>query len=120
MKEKDMHPPLTTPIKGEGVIVTKGLIYYETMKTHRFVLISFIIFILSLTSSTSVYAQDDISVLAKQIQQSMVDVLAYDKNGALINQGNGVFVNGDGDVITNIHVLQGAATARVKTAYGKM
>ena len=120
MKEKDIHPPLTAPLKGEGVIVAKGLIYYETMKTHRFVLISSIIFILSLTASAPVHAQDDISVLAKQIQQSMVDVLAYDKNGTLLNQGNGVFVNGDGDVITNIHVLQGAATAQVKTAYGKV
>lgn len=92
----------------------------ESMKKYQWLLMPWISFIFCIAFSSFVYAQGDLSVIIKQIQSSVVVVLAYDTNGQLLNQGNGFFINNDGDVITNIHILQGAASAEVKTAYGKI
>ncbi|MBE7444639.1 MAG: serine protease [Planctomycetia bacterium] len=82
-------------------------------------LISCIIFICCAAHPAS-FAQDDLSVIIKQMQPSLVTVLTYDRDGEFLGQGNGFFIDNNGDVITNVHVLQGAASAQVKTAHKKV
>jgi tetratricopeptide (TPR) repeat protein len=91
----------------------------QKMKIRRCLLISCIIFICCAVPPLS-FAQDDVSVIIKQIQPSLVTVLTYDRDGEFLGQGNGFFIGNNGDVITNVHVLQGAASAQVKTAYKKV
>ncbi len=55
-----------------------------------------------------------------RIESSTTLILTYDNEGKLIGQGSGFFINKDGDVITNRHVLLDAVRAEVKTAQGKV
>lgn len=89
------------------------------MKIRRRLLIYWIVYILCVAIPSISFSQEDLSVVVKYIQSSVVVVLPYDKNGELLNRGNGFFINRDGDVVTNIHVLQGATSAQIKTAYGR-
>jgi S1-C subfamily serine protease len=49
----------------------------------------------------------------------VVTVITYDKEKNLSGQGSGFFVDPNGHVITNHHVLEGAYTAEVKTSKGE-
>jgi len=54
--------------------------------------------------------------LIKRIKPSVVIVFAYDNKGEFLQLGSGFFISQNGDVITNYHVLQGASSAKIKTA----
>ncbi len=91
-----------------------------SLNFRHFLLVTFwIIVACGSTAFSALHAEDDVLAIARQVKPSIVSVLAYDKDGDLLNQANGVFCNGDGDVITNVHALNGAAGARIKTSYGK-
>ncbi|MBU6392378.1 MAG: tetratricopeptide repeat protein, partial [Planctomycetes bacterium] len=90
------------------------------MKTHRWFLTAGIAFVFCVAGFSSLLAQEDLSVIVKKIRLSVVVVSTYDNNGEFLDQGNGFFINNNGDVVTNIHALHGAASARVKTSYGKV
>jgi tetratricopeptide (TPR) repeat protein len=62
---------------------------------------------------------DNIVSLAKKIQPAVVTVVAYDADKNVTNLGSGFFVDNQGSLITNYHVLDGAYTAEIKT-YDKM
>lgn len=64
------------------------------------------------------FSEEDLSAVIKYIRSSLVVVLPYDKNGEPLKPGNGFFINKEGDVVANIHVLQGASGAKIKTASG--
>ena len=64
-------------------------------------------------------AQENLTALIKKVEPSTVLILTYDKSGKTLLQGSGFFVNRDGDVITNDHVMKGAARAEIKTFNGK-
>jgi len=57
--------------------------------------------------------------LIKRIEPSVVSVFTYDKKGNILRLGSGFFINQNGDIITNYHVLQGASSAEVKTSDDK-
>ena len=78
-----------------------------------------IIFFLFL-SSTSLPAQDHLSAIVKRMEPSIVAVSAYDQEGNTINQGRGFFISGNGDVIANRNVLEGADHANVRTSNGML
>ena len=65
-------------------------------------------------------AQEELPVLIKQIEPSIVVVITYSDQGKMLGQGTGFFVNHEGDVITNRHVLEGASQVEVKTNGGKI
>ena len=65
-------------------------------------------------------AQEVLPHLVKKIEPSVVVILTYNKEGSPIGQGSGFFINKDGDIITNRHVLLGAYRAEVKTPNGKV
>jgi hypothetical protein len=62
---------------------------------------------------------ENLPSIIKRIKPSVVIVFTYDGNGNYLAQGSGFFINQNGDVITNYHVIQGASSAEIKTADGK-
>jgi tetratricopeptide (TPR) repeat protein len=63
--------------------------------------------------------QENLSVLIKKVEPSIVVIFTYNKEGKPLGQGSGFFINKEGDVITNSHVLQEASRANIRTMEGK-
>ncbi len=63
-------------------------------------------------------AQVDLPKLIKQIQPAVVTVIGYDAQRRIIRLGSGFFINQQGHLITNVHVLAGVSQAEVKTLAG--
>jgi len=77
------------------------------------------VFILCTFLTTFVVAQEVITNLVKKVSPAVVIMYTYDSQGNAAGQGTGFFVSADGTIITNYHVLKGAASAKVKTATDK-
>ena len=92
----------------------------KNITAHRFFLMPWIVSLLCFTVFSYVVAQENLPSLVKKIQPSVVVILTYDKEGKALAQGSGFFISKDGNIITNRHVLQGANSAQVKVANGKM
>lgn len=63
--------------------------------------------------------QKDLNGLAKNIQSSVVEVITYDEDGNVFGRGSGFFVDLNGHLITNRHILAGAYNAEVRTYNAK-
>ena len=63
--------------------------------------------------------QENLPVLIKKVEPSIVVILTYTKEGKNLGQGSGFFFNKEGDVITNSHVLQEASRAVIRTIEGR-
>lgn len=57
--------------------------------------------------------------LVKRIQPAVATVITYDIDRSISNIGTGFFINAQGDLITNFHVLAGTYQADIRTAAGK-
>ena len=73
---------------------------------------------LTLMPST-VFAQTAQEIVAKA-RPAVVQVIALDGNWAPIKTGTGFFISADGDLLTNFHVIQGAAHISARTDKGAM
>ena len=56
-----------------------------------------------------------LSDLVEQNEKAVFLILTYDKYGNPLSQGTGFFININGTAITNVHVLENAAKAEIKT-----
>lgn len=65
-------------------------------------------------------AQENLPILVRELQHSVVTIIVRNENKQIIGQGSGFFVNAEGHVITNRHVLDGAVQGEVKTATGRI
>src|SRR5690606_34511851 len=54
------------------------------------------------------------SELFQDVSQAVVRVVSLDGDGKPISQGSGFFVSTDGLVVTNFHVIEGAAAVRTQ------
>lgn len=54
------------------------------------------------------------------LQQATVQIRAYSSSGKSVKQGTGFFVTGEGDLVTNWHVLDGVHHAEVQTYNGRV
>ncbi|HOZ30170.1 MAG TPA: trypsin-like peptidase domain-containing protein [Bacteroidales bacterium] len=81
--------------------------------------IGFVLLICLISCASSCYAQDKLPNLIKKIQPSIVSIITYDKNGDPLSSGSGFFINSDGNIITNCHVMEDAWSADIKTFEGK-
>src|ERR687891_2028032 len=72
--------------------------------------------VLLLTSAA--YAQESLPALVKRVKPAVVAIATYDANGEALMTGSGFFLK-PGQVVTNLHVVRGAARAEIKTLDGK-
>lgn len=61
---------------------------------------------------------DALSHLVTTVQPAVVTIQTFDENMASTGIGTGFFIDSDGSLITNYHVIDGAFAASVKTAEG--
>lgn len=64
-------------------------------------------------------AQEDLPHLIARIQPAVVTVIIYDVSGKVIGNGSGFFIDPQGHLITNYHVLSRGARAEIKTQDGR-
>jgi S1-C subfamily serine protease len=87
------------------------------MITRLFPRLSPIALVLLLLTSAA-YAQESLPALVKRVKPAVVAIATYDANGEALMTGSGFFLR-PGQVVTNLHVIRGAARAEIKTLDGK-
>ena len=68
----------------------------------------------------SARAQDRLPELIKRVVPAVVTVVGYNAAGKVIRLGSGVFIDPEGHLITNLHVIKGVARAEVKLLKGEV
>jgi tetratricopeptide (TPR) repeat protein len=86
------------------------------MMKSKIILIFFSVWVVLL--SKPVVAKTDLTELVKVIQPSVATVVAFDVDQNVANIGTGFFVDKNGYLVTNYHVLVGKFGAEIKTADG--
>lgn len=66
-----------------------------------------------LMASLSAYAESELTKIVKEIQPAVVTVITRDKQGKEFSLGSGFFIDPNGTLITNHHVLEGASSAYI-------
>jgi tetratricopeptide (TPR) repeat protein len=74
--------------------------------------------VLALALSAAVHAQESLPSLVKRVKPTVVAIATYDSSGEALMTGSGFFLR-PGEVVTNLHVVRGAARAEIKTLDGK-
>jgi len=64
-------------------------------------------------------AEVNLTNLVENIRPAVVTVITYDKDKNPLSQGSGFFIDANGHLVTNYHVLEGASHAEVRTYDGK-
>jgi tetratricopeptide (TPR) repeat protein len=82
-------------------------------------LIEGFLFLFFILAVSPIMGQENLPVLIKKVEPSIVVIFTYNKEGKPLGQGSGFFINKEGDVITNSHVLQEASRANIRTMEGK-
>ena len=75
-------------------------------------------FALILLLSAAARADENLPTLVKRVKPAVVAIATYDANGEALMTGSGFFLK-PGQVVTNLHVVRGAARAEIKTLDGK-
>ena len=76
--------------------------------------------LLSAGGPGSARAQDSLPELIKRVVPAVVTVVGYNAAGKVIRLGSGVFIDPEGHLITNLHVIKGVARAEVKLLKGEV
>jgi len=69
---------------------------------------------------TFCFGGEGLPAMIRRVEPSIVVLLTYNREGKSVGQGSGFFVNQEGDVITNYHVLKGATRAEVRMSDGSV
>jgi len=78
-----------------------------------------VFFLFFILTASSTLGQENLPALIKKVESSIVVIVTYSKEGNMLGQGSGFFIDKEGDVVTNSHVLQGASRAVIKTTDGE-
>jgi tetratricopeptide (TPR) repeat protein len=89
------------------------------IEMHKYLLIALVPTAFLLARSDVAAAETALVRLVKKIQPAVATVIAYDLDRNISNIGTGFFINAQGDLITNFHVLAGTYQADVRTATGR-
>jgi len=68
--------------------------------------------------SRSVAAEETLPELIRRVKPSVVSVISYDAKGKTTTTGSGFFIR-PGQVVTNLHVIEGAHHVEIRTFDGK-
>ncbi len=79
-----------------------------------------LLFLLSVGGLGAARAQDNLPELIKRVLPAVVTVAGFDAAGKVIRVGSGVFIDPEGHLITNLHVIKGVARAEVKLLKGEV
>jgi S1-C subfamily serine protease len=79
-----------------------------------------LILLLSAGGLGSGRAQDSLPELIKRVVPAVVTVVGFNAAGKVIRLGSGVFIDPEGHLITNLHVIKGVARAEVKLLKGEV
>jgi S1-C subfamily serine protease len=63
-------------------------------------------------------AQESLPTVVKRVKPAVVAIATFDEKGEALMTGSGFFLS-PGQVVTNLHVVRGAARAEIKTLDGK-
>src|SRR5687767_749331 len=88
----------------------------NSRKFPRFVPFALVVFLASAASIAR--AQENLPTLVKRVKPAVVAISTYDSTGEALMTGSGFFLR-PGQVVTNLHVVRGAARAEIKTLDGK-
>lgn len=66
------------------------------------------------------FSQESYANLVKRIQPAVVTIITLNSKAKPIALGSGFFINNDGSLITNYHVIQGAYAIVVKASDGSI
>lgn len=86
------------------------------MSRRLFPLWLFFALLLAVASKAS--AQESLPELIRRVKPSVVSVVTYNAKNEPLISGSGFFIR-PGEVITNLHVIEGAARAEIRTLDGK-
>jgi S1-C subfamily serine protease len=78
----------------------------------------FVPILLVLLFATAARAEENLPTLVKRVKPAVVAIATYDANGEALMTGSGFFLR-PGQVVTNLHVVRGAARGEIKTLDGK-
>jgi S1-C subfamily serine protease len=78
----------------------------------------FVPILLVLLFTTVARADENLPTLVKRVKPAVVAIATYDANGEALMTGSGFFLR-PGQVVTNLHVVRGAARGEIKTLDGK-
>jgi tetratricopeptide (TPR) repeat protein len=84
------------------------------------ILAALVILLLICLPWTICSGEEGLPSMIKRVEPSIVVLLTYNREGKFVGQGSGFFFNREGDVITNFHVLKGAARAEVRMSDGSV
>ncbi|HYH86589.1 MAG TPA: tetratricopeptide repeat-containing serine protease family protein [Pyrinomonadaceae bacterium] len=68
--------------------------------------------------ATNASAEESLPELVRRVKPSVVSVITYNSNGEVALTGSGFFIR-PGQVLTNLHVVEGASRAEIRTFEGK-
>jgi S1-C subfamily serine protease len=89
------------------------------MKSRKYPRIVPFALVLFLASAASIArAEESLPALVKRVKPAVVAIATYDASGEALMTGSGFFLK-PGQVVTNLHVVRGAARAEIKTLDGK-
>src|SRR6476659_3430879 len=74
--------------------------------------------VVALFLTAAVHAQETLPALVKRVKPAVVAIATYDATGEPLMTGSGFFLR-PGQVVTNLHVIRGAARAEIKPLDGK-
>ena len=78
----------------------------------------FVLLLLSVTAMAQTAVPKSAAQIAKEQSEAIVVIEQMDESGNVISQGSGFIVTPGGAIVTNLHVIQGAAMLRVKLPNG--
>jgi S1-C subfamily serine protease len=82
-------------------------------------LLSALLLALAVTATTTTAsAQETLPALVRRVKPAVVSVITYNAKNEPLTSGSGFFIR-PGQVITNLHVIEGAARAEIRTLDGK-
>jgi Flp pilus assembly protein TadD len=74
--------------------------------------------LLSVSASSSASAQESLPELIRRVKPAVVSVVTYNAKDEPLISGSGFFIR-PGEVVTNLHVIEGATRAEIRTLDGK-